>query len=243
MLAALRCQRLPRPTLLTIGWPRGCAAAPSSRTGCWGFPCRAARSRCPRCRGARSGLPSTTETSPPPRRRPLGGPARASLPQPCALGGEHSTLNRHCPSPSCAGCDGWPRGRAPQEKGFSVSGAGGRERRREGGGQGPREGGEVWLRRRAEQSEVARMRRARRAPRGFLQPGGAVIVSPGARASGWGTGRGAESQDPALTPGTRDCRGRWGTLAAQRAPRPGLLALPELSWKGPGLRLLAAVGA
>lgn len=64
-----------------------------------------------------------------------------------------------------------------------------------------------------------------------------MTVSPGARASGWGAGRGAESRDPALTPGTRDCRGRWGTLAAQRAPRPGLPALQELSWTGPGLRL------
>lgn len=36
-----------------------------------------------------------------------------------------------------------------------MSGASGREGRREGGGQGPREGGEVGLRR-AEQSEVAR---------------------------------------------------------------------------------------
>lgn len=38
-----------------------------------------------------------------------------------------------------------------------MSGAGGREGRREGGGQGPREGGEVGLRR-AEQSEMARDR-------------------------------------------------------------------------------------
>lgn len=152
-LPALPSRGRPSPTPLTIGSARGCAAPLSSRKGCWRCLGKVARSRCPRCRSARSGPPGTAAASPPPGRWPFGDPVLASLPQPCALGGEHSTPNGTIPE--LCGMRRRPKGRRPQEKRLSSPvPAGRREGGREEGRDGRKEGGEVGPR--AEQSEAAR---------------------------------------------------------------------------------------
>lgn len=89
---------------------------------------------------------------------------------------------------------------------------GGRDRRRE--GKSGRSG-------RSDQRWPG-MLRACRAPRP-VSGAEEVRYSPrsGARAAGWGPGRGAEAQYLAPFPPSRGCRGRWGTLAAQDARQTG----------------------
>lgn len=82
---------------LTSAFPRGCAAPPSSQTECRRGPGTAARSLGPGCRGNPQAPPGTTTASPLPRGRPLGARVYTSVPQPCTLGGEHSTPNGHWP--------------------------------------------------------------------------------------------------------------------------------------------------
>lgn len=109
------------------------------QAGCWGRPGRAARSRCPRCKGARSGPPGTAAASPPPGRRPFGGPARSSLPRPCVLGGEHSTPNGTVPK-FCGMRQGTAgQGEKRPKRGRAACSA--QVGRREAGRKGGREGG------------------------------------------------------------------------------------------------------
>lgn len=108
---------------------------------------------------------------------------------------------------------------APREEAQRVRRrrAGGREEGRE----GQKEGGEVGPQR-AERSEVARDAARLPGPTPcFWSRGGEVLPRSGARAAGWGPGRGAEAQYLAPFPPSRGCRGRWGTLAAQDARQTG----------------------